>query len=412
MAEKSKIPEIRFKEFSGEWEERELGNLCLIGDIDHRMPATVTEGIPYLMTGSFVENNGLDFENSKLISIQDYEQLSKKIKPEAGDLLFARYASVGSVRYVETKKKFLISYSCAIIKHNKSINGKYLFNYVQSNKVQSQIELNINTGSQRNIGIDSLNQLIITLPKREREQEAIANFLTRNDTLITLHQKKYDKLLNLKKAMLEKMFPKKGADVPEIRFKGFSEKWEEKELGNYANFRRGSFPQPYGNKEWYDGKGSMPFVQVVDVTKKLLLVQNTKQKISTIAQPKSVFVEKGKVLVTLQGSIGRVAIAQYNTYVDRTLLIFENYNEKTDTRFWAYLMQEKFNLEKRKAPGGTIKTITKDALSKFQIVIPKYTEQTKIGNYFENLDKLLSLHEEELKKLKNIKKACLEKMFV
>ena len=90
--------------------------------------------------------------------------------------------------------------------------------------------------------------------------------------------------------------------VPAIRFRGFGGEWEEWGLGKYAKFRRGSFPQPYGNKEWYDGEGAMPFVQVVDVTDKLTLVKDTKQKISIIAQPKSVLVKKGKVLVTLQGS--------------------------------------------------------------------------------------------------------------
>ena len=199
--------------------------------------------------------------------------------------------------------------------------------------------------------------------------------------------------------------------VPVIRFEGFNGKWEEKALAQYAKFRRGSFPQPYGNKEWYDGQGAMPFVQVVDVTKKLALVKDTKQKISAIAQPKSVFVEKGKVLVTLQGSIGRVAIAQYNTYVDRTLLIFETFEKKTDSHYWAYLIQNKFDIEKRKAPGGTIKTITKEALSVFLVHIPEYKEQTKIGNYFQQIDTLIAQHEQKHDKLLNLKKALLEKMF-
>jgi type I restriction enzyme S subunit len=212
--------------------------------------------------------------------------------------------------------------------------------------------------------------------------------------------------------MLSQMFPKEGECTPKLRFKGFSGEWEENKLGEYAKFRRGSFPQPYGNKEWYDGEGSMPFVQVVDVTSNLALVKNTKQKISLIAQPKSVFVEQGSVVVTLQGSIGRVAILQYNAYLDRTLLIFEEFKNATNTYFWAYIIQELFEIEKKKAPGGTIKTITKDALSSFKIFIPNLIEQTKIGNYFQKLDTLIDLHQKELEKLKNMKKALLAKMFV
>jgi type I restriction enzyme S subunit len=144
----------------------------------------------------------------------------------------------------------------------------------------------------------------------------------------------------------------------------------------------------------------------------LKLEDYTKQKISLLAQPKSVFVEKGKVVVTLQGSIGRVAITQYEAFVDRTLLIFEGYERETDKYFWANTIQLKFEIEKQKAPGGTIKTITKEALSAFEISLPEYDEQRHIGAFFSKLDHLITLHQRKLDKLKNIKQALLEKMFV
>ena len=204
----------------------------------------------------------------------------------------------------------------------------------------------------------------------------------------------------------------KKSDTPAIRFKGFTDTWEQRKLGNVANYRRGSFPQPYGKSEWYDGDGAMPFVQVADVSDEMNLVENTKQKISMLAQPMSVFAGKNTVLVTLQGSIGRVAITQYGAFVDRTVLIFEKYKEKIDTTFWAYIVKQKFIDEARKAPGGTIKTITKEALSDFDLSIPNYKEQQQIGTFFKQLDNLITLHQRELEKLKNLKKACLEKMFV
>ena len=192
----------------------------------------------------------------------------------------------------------------------------------------------------------------------------------------------------------------------------YSLSWEQRKLGNVANYRRGSFPQPYGKSEWYDGDGAMPFVQVADVSDEMNLVENTKQKISMLAQPMSVFAGENTVLVTLQGSIGRVAITQYGAFVDRTVLIFEKYKEKIDTTFWAYIVKQKFIDEARKAPGGTIKTITKEALSDFDLSIPNYKEQQQIGTFFKQLDNLITLHQRELEKLKNLKKACLEKMFV
>ena len=199
--------------------------------------------------------------------------------------------------------------------------------------------------------------------------------------------------------------------VPNLRFKGFTNDWEERKLGEHAKYRRGSFPQPQGNKEWYDGEGAMPFVQVVDVTNNLTLVENTKQKISKLAQSKSVFVPKGTVVVTLQGSIGRVAITQYDSFVDRTLLIFEDYEKETDERFWAYTIQKKFEIEKLKAPGGTIKTITKEALSLFDVHLPQFKEQAKIGSFFKKIDDTITLQQRKLDLLKQFKKGLLQKMF-
>jgi type I restriction enzyme S subunit len=146
---------------------------------------------------------------------------------------------------------------------------------------------------------------------------------------------------------------------------------EWKALEDLVSFRRGSFPQPYGNSEWYDGEGSMPFVQVVDVSDRgFSLKENTKQRISKLAQPKSVFVEKGTVIVTLQGTIGRVAITQYDCYVDRTLAIFTNYISGINKKYFAYQLKGKFDIEKENARGSTLKTITKEEFSKFEIPIP------------------------------------------
>ena len=183
-------------------------------------------------------------------------------------------------------------------------------------------------------------------------------------------------------------------------------------MEDYATYRRGSFPQPYGNKKWYDGENAMPFVQVIDVTEQLSLVKDTKQKISKLAQSKSVFVSAGKVVLTLQGSIGRVAITQYNSYIDRTLLVFESYEKETDEYFWAYTIQQKFEIEKRKAPGGTIKTITKEALSSFEVNFPEYEEQQKNGNFLKNLDNILTLDQKKLDQLKSLKKSYLQNMFI
>ena len=199
--------------------------------------------------------------------------------------------------------------------------------------------------------------------------------------------------------------------IPQIRFKSFEKRWESYRLSEYSSYRRGSFPQPYGNKEWYGGDNAMPFVQVVDVLENLRLAADTKQKISTLAQPMSVFVPSDSVIVTLQGSIGRVAITLYDAYVDRTILTFEDYISQTNKEFWAYTIRNKFEIERQKAPGGTIKTITKEALSDFKVSIPNYSEQSAIGSLFRTLDDLLSSYKDNLTSYQSLKATMLSKMF-
>ncbi len=266
-------------------------------------------------------------------------------------------------------------------------------------------------GSQVNLNSDLVKNTKIMMPN-EVEQKHIGEYINQLDNLITLHQRKLELLTQLKKAYLQKLFPRTGQKLPEIRFANFQGDWEQCKLGTVANYRRGSFPQPYGKSEWYGGVGAMPFVQVADVSKDMKLVRETKQTISKLAQPMSIFANKNSVLVTLQGSIGRVAITQYEAFIDRTVLIFESYKEKIDSVFWAYIINQKFAEEAKMAPGGTIKTITKEALSDFDLILPEYMEQKKIGDYLQRLDNLITLHQQKLNAVGSMKKSWLSKLFV
>ena len=170
----------------------------------------------------------------------------------------------------------------------------------------------------------------------------------------------------------------------------FGDEVERETLGRIAGYRRGSFPQPYGESRWYGGENAMPFVQVADVGENMQLVENTKQKISKLAQPKSVFVPSGTVIVTLQGSIGRVAITQYDSYLDRTLAIFESFKIEIDKKYFAYQLERKFSVEKETARGSTIKTITKEEFTKFEIPVPPLAEQKRIVTILDKFDALVN----------------------
>lgn len=413
MQDNEKKPALRFKGFTDPWEQRKLGELVEIGDIDHRMPETVADGIPYLMTGDFVGTNELNFDGTKMISEEDYCQLSQKIKPEKGDILFARYASVGAARYVDFTRKFLISYSCAIIKKSKKINSKYLYHFITSGKVQQQIKLEINTGSQANIGIDSMkNHIVVSMPPLE-EQTKIADALSNLDHLITLHQRKYEKLVNIKKSMLDKMFPKNGASVPEIRFKGFTDLWEQRKLEEYLEVSgQKNFEGIYTKEDVLSVSGDFGIVNQIEFQGRSFAgasvanygVVETGDIVYTKSPLKSnpygiIKANKGK------NGIVSTLYAVYKPKQSANPEFVQNYFEQ-DARMNNY-MHPLVN----KGAKNDMKVSAENAL-KGQIVFPDIKEQRTISEFFRNLDTLITLHQRKLEKLQNIKKSCLEKMFV
>ncbi|MRY60519.1 restriction endonuclease subunit S [Parabacteroides distasonis] len=202
---------------------------------------------------------------------------------------------------------------------------------------------------------------------------------------------------------------------PQLRFEGFTDDWEERKLKDVSTYIRGSFPQPYTNPDFYDEKNGKPFVQVADIGYDLKLKPDTKSHISKLAESKSRFVEAGKVVVALQGSIetsiGRTAITQYDAFFDRTILIFQEYKVPIDKQYFSQIIKKLFEREKERAWGATISTITKEHLNDFIVGVPSIEEQQKIGTFFKQLDDTIALHQRKLDLLKEQKKGYLQKMF-
>lgn len=160
------------------WDVKRFKDECSkIGDIDHYMPDSADEGIPYIMTGDFIgDENNIDFVNCKRISREDYIRLSKKMKPMYGDILLARYATIGTVRIVDIHEEFLVSYACAIIRIKESSYSKYIYYYLKSDTYFEEIAQYIKTNTQANVGIDSIGRAKVPVPPIE-EQEEISEFL-------------------------------------------------------------------------------------------------------------------------------------------------------------------------------------------------------------------------------------------
>ena len=395
-----KKPAIRFKGFTEDWEQRKLGE---IADRVVRKNINNESTLPLTISAQYGLIDQVIYFNNRVAS----RDVSNYYLVLNGEFAYNKSTSdgfpYGAVKRLDLYRKGVLSrlYIVFCIKNKKKTNSDFLTFFFDTDRWHKGVYERAAEGARNhgllNISADDFFDIDLSLPKSEQEQAVIGAYFKQLDNLITLHQCKYNYLLRLKDCIFSIMV---------------KTTWEQRKLGEVAIYRRGSFPQPYGKSEWYDGNGAMPFVQVADVSDEMNLVEDTKQKISILAQPMSVFAEQNSVLVTLQGSIGRVAIMQYEAFVDRTVLIFEKYKAEINKTFWAYIIKQKFIDEARKAPGGTIKTITKEALSDFDLSISKYQEQKQIGAYFRNLDHLITLHQCKLKLLKQIKQSMENGLFI
>ncbi|WQY77581.1 restriction endonuclease subunit S [Helicobacter pylori] len=277
------------------------------------------------------------------------------------------------------------------------INKDFLVYFLSLEQTQKTILRKAGTSTIPDLNHNDFYSLSIPLPPLN-EQIAIANILSDVDRYLYSLDALILKKESVKKALSFELLSQRK------RLKGFNQNWQKIRLGTYK-YRRGSFPQPYGNPQWYSDNG-MPFVQVYDVGENFKLNQKTKQKISKIAQPMSVFVPKNSVIITLQGTIGRVALTQYDCYCDRTILIFDN-NTLNDVNKYFFVLSlfTKFEEEKRKADGSIIKTITKQTLKDFEILLPSLNEQIAIANILSDVDSEIISLKNKKHQFENIKKA-------
>jgi type I restriction enzyme S subunit len=190
------------------WEIKKLKYAVIkIGDIDHYMPDSVPSGKPYIMTGDMFEKASMiDFENCKQVSEEDYLKLSRKIKPNTGDIIFARYATIGTVCYVDIEKDFLVSYACVTIKpKHQKVTGKYLFYFFKSNFFLEEIKSHINSNTQGNVGVDSLYRTRLVVPPYEEQLqivEYIENELNQIDKLIEKTTKEIELIKEYKTSLI------------------------------------------------------------------------------------------------------------------------------------------------------------------------------------------------------------------
>ena len=390
------------------WENKSLESLC---DVD----APITYGV--LKPGDYVPNGAPLLQIKDLLGDLSNLDTLHRISPEldykyrrsriaTNDILISLVGTVGRVGLVPGEL------DGANIHRNlgriRTKNYEFLIHYLNSDLAKNRIGLSSSGSSQSALNLSVLRALKVPIPPLP-EQRKIAKILSTWDKAISTTERLIDNSKQQKKALMQQLLTgkKRLLDESGTPFQG---EWEEITLEKLAKYRRGSFPQPYGNPEWVDEVNGYPFIQVYDIDKNMKLKPDTKIKISDAAIDKSVFIPKETVIVSLQGSIGRVAITQYDAYVDRTVLLFQEFIVPMDKVFFAFIIQELFEIEKTKAPGGTIKTITKEVLSNFKVYIPSYNEQQKIASVLINADQEIELLEQQLADLKQEKKALMQQL--
>ena len=249
-----------------------------------------------------------------------------------------------------------------------------------------------------------MSEIVVSIPNTIEEQQELSKFFAQLDNLITLHQRKYDKLTNVKKSMLDKMFPKNGAKVPEIRFKGFSDAWEQRKLGEVANYRNGK-----AHENDIDNKGKYVVVNSKFVSTNGEVRKYSNRQIEPLLKNEIAFVLSD---VPNGRAIARTFLVDKDDKYTLNQRIAGITPKATICPYYLHILMNRNKYFLQFDDGAKQTNLSVDDVMNFEEYYPTECEQKLIGTYFEHLDNLITLHQRELEKLKNLKKACLEKMFV
>ena len=336
----------------------------------------------------------------------EYSSISGKVS--TGDMLVTGVGTIGVPYLVENSDPLYFKDGNIIWFQNEDkVFGKFLFYSFTGKSIQDFITESAGIGTVGTYTIESGKKTPIALPDKE-EQERIGLFFANLDNLITLHQRKYDKLQVLKKAMLEKMFPKNGSSVPEIRFKGFTDAWEQRKFSDIT------FPAGEKNKEnlpleSYSITNESGFVPQDEKFENGGTMREADKRMYYIVSPNSFAYNPARINV---GSIGYQDTGK-SVIVSSLYEVFKTSDDVDDRLLWHWFKSPDFQkLIMQLQEGGVRLYFYYDKLCMGQVPLPSLEEQRKIGRLFDTLDHLITLHQRELEKLQNIKKSMLEKMFV
>ena len=390
MTEQAKVPEIRFAGFTDPWEQRKFSNLT-----DRVSMQSSDPDLPQVEYEDIVSDEGTLNKD-----LRDKEGGKTGIKFYAGDVLYGKLRPY-LMNWLYPQFNGVAVGDFWVLRATEC-DSSFLYRLVQTDSFQRLA--NVSSGSKMpRADWNLISQSFFAVPADYAEQRVIAKSLAELDDLITLHQRKYDKLVIFKKSMLEKMFPKDGESVPEIRFAGFTDPWEQRKLGEFGSVAM--CKRIY--KEQTSEQGDVPFFKIgtfgadPDAFISNELFEDYKR---TYPYP-----TPGTLLISAAGSIGRIVEYQgEKAYFQDSNIVWLEHDHRLNDAFLKPLYSKiEWGLE-----GSTIKRLYNKDLLSAEVTIPDGREQKEIGQFFAKLDSLITLHQRKLELLQNIKKSLLDKMFV
>ena len=400
-------PKIRFKGYQEDWEQRKLGDVADVRDGTHDSPKYQSIGHPFV-TSKNVKNGYITYDDIQYISDEDFAEINKRSKVDVNDILMGMIGTIGNMALIRTEPDFAIK-NVALIKDTKQINYLYLYHFLQSPFIEKQLTSGMDGGTQKFVSLGNVRNLNVIYPS-DIEQDKIGCYFEKLDHLITLHQRKCEETKILKKYMLQKMFPQNGHSVPEIRFSGFTEDWEQRKLGDVADVRDGTHDSPK-----YQSIGH-PFVTSKNV-KNGYITYDDIQYISDedFAEiNKRSKVDVNDILMGMIGTIGNMALIRTEPdFAIKNVALIKD-TKQINYLYLYHFLQSPF-IEKQLTSGmdgGTQKFVSLGNVRNLNVIYPSDIEQDKIGCYFEKLDHLITLHQQKCGELRNIKKFMLQNMFI
>lgn len=410
----SRVPRIRFKGFEEDWEQRKLSeiykNICN-AYVGTATPYYVEDGHFYLEANN-VKDGKINYNSQIFINDNFYESQKDKWLT-SGDIVMVQSGHVGHAAVIPEELENTVAHALIIFKNAKIKIEPYFLNYqYQTLNFKRKIE-NITVGNTiKHILASDMKECMVYV-SRFAEQIIVSKYFQTLDHLITLHQRKLEKLKIIKKSMLENLFPQNGEKTPKIRFSGFTEDWEQRKLGEVVVIERGGSPRPI-EKYVTESNDGLNWIKIGDAPVQGRYITKTSEKIKESGLSKTRQVFPGDLILSNSMSFGKPYIMGIEGCIHDGWLVIKNRNNVFDLKFLCHMLSTEylFNQYKMFAAGSTVNNLNKELVGNASVRFPKMLEQRKIGQYLESLDHLITLYQSKLEKLQKIKKSMLESMFV